>query len=274
MTSDPKRLQQILKNLLSNAVKFTTPWPCRRAGRLRHRGLERRSSGAEQGRAGDRLRRRGHGHRRRAGKAAADLRGLPAGRRRNEPQIRRHRASAWPSAANWPRCWAAKSAWPARTGTAAPSRSSCRCTTPARRRAKSRFLPATVDEPASALDSRPLPSLAKKIFRTIARTSVEGDLVVLIIEDDPHYARILLGLARDKGFKAIVATRGTRRVRAGPAIPAGRDHAGHLPARHAGLDGAEQSQTRILRRGTFRCRSSRSTRSGSIGSVPWGIFAI
>jgi CheY-like chemotaxis protein len=30
----------------------------------------------------------------------------------------------------------------------------------------------------------------------------------LIIEDDPHYARILLGLARDKGFKGIVATRG------------------------------------------------------------------
>jgi CheY-like chemotaxis protein len=32
--------------------------------------------------------------------------------------------------------------------------------------------------------------------------------VLLIIEDDPHYARILLGLARDKGFKGIVATRG------------------------------------------------------------------
>jgi CheY-like chemotaxis protein/signal transduction histidine kinase/HAMP domain-containing protein len=32
--------------------------------------------------------------------------------------------------------------------------------------------------------------------------------VFLIIEDDPHYARILLGLARDKGFKGIVATKG------------------------------------------------------------------
>ncbi len=31
---------------------------------------------------------------------------------------------------------------------------------------------------------------------------------LLIIEDDPHYARILLGLARDKGFKGIVATKG------------------------------------------------------------------
>ena len=36
----------------------------------------------------------------------------------------------------------------------------------------------------------------------------EGDLTLLIIEDDPHYARILLGLARDKGFKGIVATKG------------------------------------------------------------------
>jgi CheY-like chemotaxis protein/HAMP domain-containing protein len=35
-----------------------------------------------------------------------------------------------------------------------------------------------------------------------------GDLVLLIVEDDPHYARVLLGLARDKGFKGIVALRG------------------------------------------------------------------
>jgi CheY-like chemotaxis protein/signal transduction histidine kinase/HAMP domain-containing protein len=36
----------------------------------------------------------------------------------------------------------------------------------------------------------------------------DGDNVLLIVEDDPHYARILLGLARDKGFKGIVATKG------------------------------------------------------------------
>jgi signal transduction histidine kinase/DNA-binding response OmpR family regulator/HAMP domain-containing protein len=36
----------------------------------------------------------------------------------------------------------------------------------------------------------------------------EDDAVVLIVEDDPHYARILLGLARDHGFKGIVASKG------------------------------------------------------------------
>jgi HAMP domain-containing protein/CheY-like chemotaxis protein/putative methionine-R-sulfoxide reductase with GAF domain len=42
------------------------------------------------------------------------------------------------------------------------------------------------------------------------RESVQpGDRVLLIVEDDPHYARVLLGLTREKGFKGIVATRGT-----------------------------------------------------------------
>ena len=35
-----------------------------------------------------------------------------------------------------------------------------------------------------------------------------GDAVLLIVEDDPHYARVLCDLARDKGFKVLVATRG------------------------------------------------------------------
>jgi CheY-like chemotaxis protein/signal transduction histidine kinase/HAMP domain-containing protein len=36
-----------------------------------------------------------------------------------------------------------------------------------------------------------------------------GDSSLLIVEDDPHYARVLADLARDKGFKILVASRGT-----------------------------------------------------------------
>ncbi|MGH8734181.1 MAG: response regulator, partial [Burkholderiales bacterium] len=35
-----------------------------------------------------------------------------------------------------------------------------------------------------------------------------GDPVMLIVEDDQHYARVLLGLAREKGFKGVVSDRG------------------------------------------------------------------
>jgi len=34
------------------------------------------------------------------------------------------------------------------------------------------------------------------------------DAILLIVEDDPHYARVLCDLSRDKGFKVLVATRG------------------------------------------------------------------
>jgi CheY-like chemotaxis protein/signal transduction histidine kinase/HAMP domain-containing protein len=36
----------------------------------------------------------------------------------------------------------------------------------------------------------------------------EGDAVLLIVEDDPHYASVLVDLARESGFKILRATRG------------------------------------------------------------------
>ncbi len=35
-----------------------------------------------------------------------------------------------------------------------------------------------------------------------------GDSILLIVDDDPHYARVLVDLARGKGFKVLVAARG------------------------------------------------------------------
>ena len=88
------------------------------------------------------------------------------------------------------------------------------------------YLPLTYTGPARAvtapalsspsIDARlstvPLPVLAvAKAEEVVAddREEIrEGDNVLLIVDDDPHYARVLLGLARDKGFKGIVANRG------------------------------------------------------------------
>ena len=39
-------------------------------------------------------------------------------------------------------------------------------------------------------------------------TIQEGDLTLLIVEDDPHYARVMADLARDQDFKVLVASRG------------------------------------------------------------------
>ncbi len=40
-------------------------------------------------------------------------------------------------------------------------------------------------------------------------TLTQDDAILLIVEDDPHYARLLRDLSRDKGFKVLIATRGT-----------------------------------------------------------------
>ena len=41
------------------------------------------------------------------------------------------------------------------------------------------------------------------------REAIEaGDTILLIVEDDPHYGRVLVDLARDKGFKVLVSPTG------------------------------------------------------------------
>src|SRR6185295_875087 len=67
-----------------------------------------------------------------------------------------------------------------------------------------------VNAPASVAAAAPIAlPVAREEMVTDDREHIQpDDQVLLIVDDDPYYARILLGLARDKGFKAILANRG------------------------------------------------------------------
>ena len=64
---------------------------------------------------------------------------------------------------------------------------------------------------APALPALPAPvsTLREEVINDDRDEVQTGDQTLLIVEDDPHYARLLLGLAREKGFKGLVAMRGS-----------------------------------------------------------------
>jgi HAMP domain-containing protein/signal transduction histidine kinase/DNA-binding response OmpR family regulator len=70
--------------------------------------------------------------------------------------------------------------------------------------------PQTGAQPARTLTlppERPVEQIADD------RRSIQpGDTVLLIVEDDPHYGRILVDLAHDEGFKVLVAMRGEEAI--------------------------------------------------------------
>jgi HAMP domain-containing protein/signal transduction histidine kinase/CheY-like chemotaxis protein len=66
----------------------------------------------------------------------------------------------------------------------------------------------SVRRPPGVRELMVLPVTREQAIEDDRDVITDGDPVLLIIEDDVHYARILLGLARDKGFKGIVSTRG------------------------------------------------------------------
>jgi HAMP domain-containing protein/CheY-like chemotaxis protein/signal transduction histidine kinase len=69
---------------------------------------------------------------------------------------------------------------------------------------------ATTAEPSAARAFNVLPVTREAQVDDDRDRIAEGEPVLLIIEDDPHYARIVLGLARDRGFKGLVALKGVQ----------------------------------------------------------------
>jgi HAMP domain-containing protein/CheY-like chemotaxis protein/predicted transcriptional regulator len=76
--------------------------------------------------------------------------------------------------------------------------------------------PSTAPKPAAAVSAQTtyasvLQAAPERPIEQIPDDRLEirpGDSILLIVEDDPHYARIMVDLAREKGFKVLVAARG------------------------------------------------------------------
>jgi HAMP domain-containing protein/CheY-like chemotaxis protein len=73
-----------------------------------------------------------------------------------------------------------------------------------------------INPPALYGSSASIPALQvatqERVLEQVAddRMDLEpGDTILLIVEDDPHYARVMADLAREKGFKVLVASRGS-----------------------------------------------------------------
>ena len=55
------------------------------------------------------------------------------------------------------------------------------------------------------------PATTDRVVEHISDDRLEiepGNSILLVVEDDPHYVRVIRDLARDKGFKVLIATRG------------------------------------------------------------------
>ncbi len=222
------------------------PGPGQDAGRA---GVERmvgRAPGAALRARGHRHRGLRHRHRHRAGEAASDLRGLPAGRRRDEPQVWGHR----PRPRDQPRAGDAARrrdsprqragtgqhlhALPAADVYGARARRH-RAGAPARRGRADGEIP-----PAASCPHR-------RASRCRARRSRRGRRGRQRVAHRGRRPALCARAARPGARPRLQGDcRHPRRHRpdAGAPVPADGDYARRLPARHARLDGVEQPEAR------------------------------
>ena len=278
--TDPQRLQQILKNLLANAFKFTERGsvhaahaPARAGGRgsrtsAAHGGGVIAFAVADTG--------IGIAHE----QAAAHLRGLPAGRRHHQPQVRRHR----PRPVDQPRDRApARRRDPRRErgrARGARSRSTCPSATSRpvdddgdrepqlRRRARSSFAQRGQRRRRSPSPIRSSLARSRTIATDIARGRPRAAHHRGRREVRAHHAA--------DGARQGLQGRGRHARRHRPR--AGQRATGRTPSRSTSscpaLDGwtVLDRLKRNPRRGTSRCTSSRSTRRSRRGAA-LGAFA-
>ena len=104
--------------------------------------------------------------------------------------------------------------------------------------------PTFIKQPSAALPTPTLPAPHIERVEDDRESIEEGDSTVLIVEDEPRYAE---DAARSGARQRLQGAGGAERrgcVVAGAQVPAECRHARCVPARHAGLDGAQPAQAR------------------------------